>query len=509
MQAPFKKNKIKLLAEQRHTKTIHMATKPKDSSSTSSSVVGKEKKAPSSSTSSSMTSTKRTTTKPSSTTEKGTPNNPSQKQVPNYLKPTISSRLECPSSFKLPRSSDGPNNNKPNLNRRRSFDKPPSPSRLPKQTHNPSLSRQHKALVSPGPRDRTLHRSTTLPVKTTFPSSKPIISERTSKTPKEGKTTQPLVITKSATKKSSTGVVKNKVASDHDDNASKNAATRSNDNINVESEPVEVKEAVNEEKNDDIGEVEKVENIQEHDEVDQNVSDEIPPSPPQHHVDSEPEQSHGHDQNLDESEQPQHIQGDNEIEKVINTTVSEKEKEEEEAKQEQIKDGDEEDENKSQEECNNINNGDGNSDHQEINHSTTDEGEVLEVKEKDEEKLEEQEEDGIIIEEDHQSETNNEEEIKEGVEGGTSEGQEEEEEHEVQVECSEVVKEEEEESIKGESSSTKGKQQEGGGGAGHGRKESLSNDVIEETASKLLEARKNKVRALAGAFQTVIDHQTK
>lgn len=508
MQAPFKKNKIKLLAEQRHTKTIHMATKPKDSSSTSSSVVGKEKKAPSSSTSSSMTSTKRTTTKPSSTTEKGTPNNPSQKQVPNYLKPTISSRLESPSSFKLPRSSDGPNNNKPNLNRRRSFDKPPSPSRLPKQTHNPSLSRQHKALVSPGPRDRTLHRSTTLPVKTTFPSSKPIISERTSKTPKEGKTTQPLVITKNATKKSSTGVVKNKVASDHDDNASKNAATRSNDNINVESEPVEIKEAVNEEKNDDIGEVEKVENIQEHDEVDQNVSDEIPPSPPQHHVDSEPEHSHGHDQNLDESEQPQHIQGDNEIEKVINTTVSEKE--EEEAKQEQIKDGDEEDENKSQEECNNINNGDGNSDHQEINHSTTDEGEVFEVKEKDEEKLEEQEEDGITIEEDHQSETNNEEEIKEGVEGGTSEGQEEEEEHEVQVESSEVVKEEEEEeSIKGESSSTKGKQQEGGGGAGHGRKESLSNDVIEETASKLLEARKNKVRALAGAFQTVIDHQTK
>ena len=42
----------------------------------------------------------------------------------------------------------------------------------------------------------------------------------------------------------------------------------------------------------------------------------------------------------------------------------------------------------------------------------------------------------------------------------------------------------------------------------HGKMEAqVSNDEIEKTA-KLLEARKNKVRALAGAFQTVIDHQT-
>ncbi|XP_010541537.1 PREDICTED: serine/threonine-protein phosphatase 4 regulatory subunit 2-A [Tarenaya hassleriana] len=43
-----------------------------------------------------------------------------------------------------------------------------------------------------------------------------------------------------------------------------------------------------------------------------------------------------------------------------------------------------------------------------------------------------------------------------------------------------------------------------------GKKESPSayNDVIEKTASKLLENRKNKVKALVGAFETVIDYET-
>ncbi|KAI3468428.1 hypothetical protein Pfo_025091 [Paulownia fortunei] len=42
----------------------------------------------------------------------------------------------------------------------------------------------------------------------------------------------------------------------------------------------------------------------------------------------------------------------------------------------------------------------------------------------------------------------------------------------------------------------------------HGKKDSaVSNDVIEETANKLREQRKNKVKALAGAFETVISLQ--
>lgn len=47
-------------------------------------------------------------------------------------------------------------------------------------------------------------------------------------------------------------------------------------------------------------------------------------------------------------------------------------------------------------------------------------------------------------------------------------------------------------------------------GGGQGKKESpiAYNNVIEETASKLLEKRKNKVKALVGAFETVIDYET-
>ncbi|XP_023537843.1 uncharacterized protein LOC111798751 [Cucurbita pepo subsp. pepo] len=45
-------------------------------------------------------------------------------------------------------------------------------------------------------------------------------------------------------------------------------------------------------------------------------------------------------------------------------------------------------------------------------------------------------------------------------------------------------------------------------GGGAGRASAVYNDVIEETASKLLEKRKNKVKALAGAFQTVIDYES-
>ncbi|TKY45783.1 calmodulin binding [Spatholobus suberectus] len=117
------------------------------------------------------------------------------------------------------------------------------------------------------------------------------------------------------------------------------------------------------------------------------------------------------------------------------------------------------------------------SDHQE-KHSTTTEGEVAVNDEGEGEG-----EGGVIIIEDHKSENNNNEEAVE--------------------EKKEAVEKAEEAKVE----ATPSKQQLGERKQGH-KKEPLSNDVIEETASKLLEARKNKVRALAGAFQTVIDHQT-
>ncbi|KAE9609186.1 hypothetical protein Lal_00020098 [Lupinus albus] len=426
-----------------------MATKAKESS-----VVGKEKKA--SSSNSPITTTKKTT-KPTTTTEK---------QVPNYLKPTISSRLVESNSFKLTRTNDV-SNKQPSLNRRRSFDKPPSPSRLPKQTHpSPPFSRQHKALVSPGPRERSL----SLPLKTTN-SSKPV-PQRLSNTPKEGKTHQPALFAKSDKKSRgptpSTSTTANKVAKDDSFESTKDTkssdAETTTEVTNVETE-TEVKEAIGEKV--EAEEVEK----QEH-EVENKAESEDSP-----HVESEHEyeNEHDHDHEVEESDQS-HVQADQD--KNLSPTMPEVEA----AKEEK----NEENENRNQEEFNNIN-----GTIQENDHSTTEE--EVEVKEK-----EEEEEGGEIIEE-HKTENKNEEEAvveeeeeKEGVEGGINE----------EVNVNKEGEDEEEEVNAEESTESKQQMQ-------HGKKEAqVSNDVIEETASKLLEARKNKVRALAGAFQTVIDHQT-
>ncbi|CAI9757080.1 unnamed protein product [Fraxinus pennsylvanica] len=82
------------------------------------------------------------------------------KQVPNYLKPTISSGLDASKQFgKKPALTD--NANKPNLARNRSFDVPPSPSRT------------QKTQVSPGP---TL-RSSSFSSKTNSTSNKSILDK--------------------------------------------------------------------------------------------------------------------------------------------------------------------------------------------------------------------------------------------------------------------------------------------------------------------------------------------
>ncbi|XP_027356885.1 microtubule-associated protein RP/EB family member 1-like [Abrus precatorius] len=465
-----------------------MATKAKETG-----IVGKEKKVQSSN--SPITSTKKPTTKSTPTTPEKPTSSPSvEKQVPNYLKPTLSSvRLES-HSFKLTKNDAL---SRATLNRRRSFDKPPSPSRLPKQTHHPSLSRQHKALVSPGPRDRALPlRSSSAPIKTTTSTTNPSkpISERLSKTPKEGKTQS--LLAKSGRKSGpsvSTSTTKKVINSDHASAISTSATKRSSNaetteaTISVETEPV-VKEAINEEvgevKEAIDEEVEKVENQNEQ----LNEVENIPPRL----VNSEDEHDHENDQKLEESDQP-HVEDDDD--KVIPTELKQEE--------EEVKEEKKEDDNTNQDESNT------NESHLVIDHSITEE--QVEVKEK-----EGGEEGGVITEEDHLSELgvvkiedhkneiNNEEvveEEKEGVEEGTSE------------EVNKLTEEQEhgeDEQEEAKVESTKSKQIEVGGGVQGNKKESpISNDVIEETAGKLLEARKNKVRALAGAFQTVIDHQTK
>ncbi|OIV97774.1 hypothetical protein TanjilG_12531 [Lupinus angustifolius] len=447
-----------------------MATKAKESN-----IVVKEKKNPSS-----ITSTKKTTT--TNPRDKATTSNPTtkEKHVPNYLKPTISSSLVESHSINIPKSDAS---KKLIINRRRSYDKPPSPSRLPKQKHpSPPYSRQHKALVSPNPRGRSLP----LPIKSTN-SSKPI-PQRLSKTPKEGKIHHQALFVKSDKKSRSpspsTSITSNKVpkdgSSDSTNGSESNLVETTTEVRNVKTGTEGISEKV------EVEEVEKLEK-QEEQEVENKAVSEIPP-----HVEYEHEHGNKHDHDHEvEPYDELHVQAVHD-ENAIPTVP-----EEEAAKEEENEDKHDEHENRNQEQCNNIN-----ETIPEIKHSTT--VEEVEVKEKEKEEEEEEEVYGQIIEEGHKSENNNVEEEKEGFEGGISEevnnkkeGEDDEEEN-VEREVKEQVKTEEE-------STTQPKQQ-----VQHEKKETqVSNDVIEETASMLMEARKNKVRALAGAFQTVIDDQTK
>ncbi|KAA8521417.1 hypothetical protein F0562_012091 [Nyssa sinensis] len=100
-----------------------------------------------------------------------------QKHVPNYLKPTISSRLDTSTSVQYGKTKQQVSNNvnivqSPNtLSRRRSFDKPPSPSQL------------QKSLTSiPGDRNLGVSPVPVLPRSTALPKPHP---ERLSKTPRE------------------------------------------------------------------------------------------------------------------------------------------------------------------------------------------------------------------------------------------------------------------------------------------------------------------------------------
>lgn len=142
-------------------------TRGKDSSN-----LGKEKKVVST-TNSRNTATKsraKTSTAASSTLQ-GDYSSAADKSVPNYLRPTICSRNE---SFKYVKKTcpEDATQQKPHLERRRSFEKPPSAAKL------------HSALASTGPQERTVTvRSTSFTPRSTTCSLKPPV-ERTSKTTK-------------------------------------------------------------------------------------------------------------------------------------------------------------------------------------------------------------------------------------------------------------------------------------------------------------------------------------
>ncbi|KAL2318274.1 hypothetical protein Fmac_032150 [Flemingia macrophylla] len=423
-----------------------MATKAKEST-----VVGKEKKAPSSD---SRTTTTKRTTKPSTTTTSSTnkPNlTPSKKTVPNYVKPTLTSHLDSPSSRQ--RKSDSPYN-KPTLTKRRSLEKTLSSSNLTKQTQPPN-STLRNALVSHVPRERSTPRTSSIGLATRSTNPSKPISDRTSKTPNIGKS-RPLV--SKSTKKitltttaSTTSSTKKKGNKDHVSVSSTKRTTEEiKESLNVETD--QVKEVASQEV-----EVIKVENEEHKIHEVEHVTDISPDVGSEHEIERvlEHDNSDSH-----------HSQVDNE--RVIYTAVSEAEETENKPLEEKAKDEEQELEEDKINQDEGGNNSD--SDHQD-KHFTT-EGVVKNKGEGE-----------VIIIEDHEIENNNSEEG-----------------------AIEKEKEAVEEIEKAKFEATPLKQQLGE--RKHRNTEALSNDMIEETKSKLLVARKNKVMALAGAFQTVIDHQT-
>ncbi|XP_054793584.1 uncharacterized protein LOC129299153 [Prosopis cineraria] len=459
-----------------------MATaRPKENSA-----VGKEKIISSNSQS---TSTKKTT-KPCATSDKPAPSSEKEKQIPNYLRPTISSRHE---SLSLKNSKiDSPQRTV--INRRRSLDKPPSPSHLTK--HSQSSSRLHKALVSPGPRERSgaQLRPLSFSSRGTIPSKSG--SDKTSRTAKDGKLS---ASTRSVSRSSkSPSPTPKKVARDGSAAANSTKAPKNDAETKEELKTVEaeVKEAT----------IEKIEEVVMKDDNEQeeseNATDQINPPVVDTGNAHEHKKEHKQHRVVEESKpgEPQ-IQADNNnviptasedeeqqqqqeaavsVAEETKAAVEAEETEKEDPPEEKAEDVHQEDEGKKGPD-------------ESIDHPEPEEQKV------DVEEKEEENDNGVAEEKESQ---NNEEEKakdeKEVAEGETEEG--------VQLKEGEDDDDVETE-VKEEKAELTPPKQQGAGGQGKETTQ-VSNDVIEETASKL-EKRTNKVRALAGAFQTVIDHQSK
>ncbi|KAK9946766.1 hypothetical protein M0R45_012212 [Rubus argutus] len=425
-----------------------MATKAKDSTTP-----GRERK---STTSPAANHTKRPTKpttpdKPCSTSTSSS----TAKPVPNYLRSTASSSrhdqtppLTKSRSLKKHHGADNQDSNspKPTLNRRRSFDKPPSPSRL------------NKSLISPGreSRDPPL-RSTTFPVKSISNAPKP--------TTKSGAGTKPQAASyakssgTTSLRRSTSGITsgsrKKQSSSSRTSTSGGSRAPRSRDivqTLNLEADF----EALDHHGVEEVDKIESIEEDNNQDLPDPKLAEE------DHAVDS------------DQAKSP-----------TVHDTCSVKDATEEfkenvDARNEQVTQ-EEKNLDDQGEEINQIGKG------SDIDHHP-EEGSGLASEETEAEEA---------IKED---ENKNGEEI-EVVDGGS---------HELDLKEGQDgdVKEE----AKAEAVEETAKQSAAAAGGNNNKEAAPSayNDMIEETASKLMakEKRKNKVKALVGAFETVIDYES-
>lgn len=468
-----------------HTiKEYYMATRVKESS-ISNSPVGKEKK-------DSHTSSHTKLTKTSTSSETHSCTTDHKQRIKSYLKPTLSSKTESFKNKKIGSSSstvdhhndnhnDHSNQHKATMNRRRSFDKPPS-----------AASRFQKSLVSPGPRDRNAYlKSSTFSSKS---SSKPINighdNQKLSNNATHSKLQYRPVSNKSHTKtatvsggvnvKKNTTQNKNKEAVYFSASASSTKVPKSGNCVMTQTstDHIEVTQEAYQslvDHHDQIAEIEQSHEDHDDHEVQEVLSEDQLRS-------FENSNSEHVEENINEDKSGE--QGDS-------TKISEEIK----AK---LSDGTSESIQRNENESNVTN--DINSEESSVDPSGTKDEVVKEeivkegndfveeaAKEKENEKNEVKslEEEDIVI----NVISGNEEE------GGTSSKKEEEE-----VEKINGDEEQEEAKVEVKSQGEQGNKKES---------PAAYNDVIEETASKLLEKRKNKVRALVGAFETVIDYESK
>nr|XP_029144597.1 nucleolin [Arachis hypogaea] len=427
-----------------------MATKPNGGG------VGKEKKTTTSSHSSQISSTTKRTPIKATTTSKEKSTTTSDKNGPNSVK---SKGTQIPKLTVKPNNDPSSNSINSKPIRRSSFDKPipSSEAQLKKQ---PSPSRQQ--LVSPGPRDRPISVKKSIgPVKSitniTTSKSRPITSSNV----KEATKTSVGGGVKSGAKKSvsSTSITNTKKVVGSTKVAKSSSSTKKDgEDIFLEkldkvgNNEEEVKEAINEEKEENDHDL-----VLDHDNYHHHKVEEYDDQVQTQDEDKEEEKI---EENEDDKKNED---GDNQ--KISVTT--------------------------NQEESNNN--------YLELNHSTAEEAKIDEIKEEEKQNAEEP----VIKVEDNK--------VKE-LESNNNENQatqQEEEHHQLKEENKEKEKVEVSPSPL-PSSSPSLPPSSSQGVMMHGKREAqVSNGVIEETASKLLEARKNRVRALAGAFQSVIDYQSK
>ncbi|XVE71348.1 hypothetical protein DITRI_Ditri10aG0143800 [Diplodiscus trichospermus] len=368
-----------------------------------------------------------------------------EKQVPNYLKPTVSSRNDAIKNSKK----TGPENpsQRPNLLRRRSFDGPPSAA--PSQ----------KALLSPG-RDKSMSRSAASRSKTAPTPAKSTL-ERVSRKPNAGKpenissSPRSLKKTSSPTTKKGRTLVSKKRPCSHEKKEAQNLETKHGKEEIVDHQVEEVMKNDQGEMDDfQMPKAEESEHLDVEDGKDaladistvwheHNVPDQTEKMKDKFHEEKSDHAQHDEDKENHRKDQETNV--DHDLQEKIPH---------EDAKTETEDGGEGEGE---KEDC--------------ANDQVTATKEIVEEKQ-----LESSQEDG------------------EGSQQGLESSK-------------EKIVEGEDEKSEPEATNVVAKSQVQ---AGHGKKESPTpyNDVIEETASRLREERKNKVRALVGAFETVIDKES-